>query len=131
VRLDNHRLVNSGASVSVGDVIYLHDVLDTAFSAKLVWRPWMVAAVLGQTVRVIPRSSTSSSGVLVPQTALVAFTTNGRFCKTSRGISLTLASSRQNVGPLPEPYKTQVLEQYRQRCRKRPSPPPGKPRATR
>jgi len=69
VRLDNHRLVNSGASVSVGDVIYLHDVLDTAFSAKLVWRPWMVAAVLGQTVRVIPRSSTSSSGVLVPQTA--------------------------------------------------------------
>ena len=88
-------------------MIYLHDVLDTAFSAKLVWRPWMVAAVLGQTVRVIPRSSTSSSGVLVPQTALVAFTTNGRFCKTSRGISLTLASSRQNVGPLPEPYKTQ------------------------
>jgi hypothetical protein len=123
--------VNSGASVSVGDVIYLHDVLDTAFSAKSVWRPWMVAAVLGQTVRAIPRSSTSSSGVLVPQTALAAFTTNGRFCKTSRSISLTLASSRQNAGPLPEPYKTQVLEQYRRRRRKRPSPPPGKPGATR
>jgi hypothetical protein len=62
VRLDNHRLVNSGASVSVGDVIYLHDVLDTAFSAKLVWRPWMVAAVLGQTVRVIPLSRPRFTG---------------------------------------------------------------------
>ena len=69
----------------------------------------MVAAVLGQTVRVIPRYSTFSSGVLVPQTALAAFTRSGGFSKTSRSFSLTLASSRQSAGPLPEPYKTQVL----------------------
>lgn len=94
--------------LAVGDVLRISD-LDTGFSEKSELRPCMVTRTFGQNVRVAGRSASSDEGVPVPMGTLPGFDKDGVFFRPGARVSLALASSSERLGPLPDPYKTQVL----------------------
>jgi hypothetical protein len=109
--------VTSGVpDIQVGDVLHLHERV-TRFSAKNVLR-WTVVVTVGSSrVRVVGRTASGSRGVFTPAGLLQEFDLDGYFWPASAVISRDEAERAGRIGTLPEPYRTQVLAQYRRRRR--------------
>jgi hypothetical protein len=98
----------------IGDLYRLPDLL-TGFSQTPTKRRWcMVVSVDRYSARVVPRSATSTEGVLVLKSARPdCFTEDGRFYDDWRSVLLCDLRSYENRGALRDPGRGDVLEQYR------------------
>lgn len=105
-------MATGSKGISVGHVLYLHDVHDTGFSSKSIMRWWIVIAITGQRVRIAPRSASTRRGVEVPETAMSEFTKAGRVPRYSMTISMRLALHRRNIGPIPREFTDAILAQF-------------------
>jgi hypothetical protein len=99
---------------SIGDLYRLPDLL-TGFSKNPAKHRWcMVVTVDRYSARVVPRSASSTEGVLVLRSARPdCFTTDGRFYDDWRTVLLVDVCSYENAGPLPATDREEVVEQYR------------------
>jgi hypothetical protein len=94
---------------AVGDVVRLPDSL-TGFSDDPEKVRWCVVVVdLGFSMRVMPRSKTSTDGVFVPADAMPEFTEDGRIFDKFRSIPLSSFDGAPNIGRLPDEYLKPVL----------------------
>lgn len=99
---------------ATGDLYRLPDLL-TGFSEIPTKQRWcMVVGVDRYSARVVPRSASSTDGVLVLRSARSdCFTEDGRFYDDWRSILLADLRGYENRGRLPDPSCQEVLEQYR------------------
>lgn len=99
---------------AIGDLYRLPDLL-TGFSENSTKQRWcMVVSVDRYSARVVPRSASSTDGVLVLKSERPdCFTSDGRFYADWRSILLADLRSYENHGPLPQSPREEVLEQYR------------------
>jgi hypothetical protein len=79
----------------------------------------MVVADLGFSLRLMPRSKTSDAGVPVPKEAMDRFTENGRFYYGPKSVPLSSLRGCDNIGQLPQPFQSDVLELARRRPERR------------
>jgi len=100
---------------AVGDVVRLPDSL-TGFSDDPTKHRWcIVVADLGFSMRVLPRSKTSTEGVFVPAEAMPEFTEDGRVFHRIKSIPVRFFEGATNIGRLPDEYLKPVLELARKR----------------
>lgn len=94
-----------------GEILKLDD-RDTGFSRENPKRnrPYVVIGCIGVRVRVMPQSTQTERGVLVPDGAVEGLE-EGCFVPYSTTIRLSLAVSSLSVGYLRQPYLGEVLEQ--------------------
>jgi hypothetical protein len=107
--------------IAIGDLFRLPDLL-TGFSENPRKQRWcMVVSVDKYSARVAPRSSSSDDGVLVIKSARPdCFTEDGRFYDDWRSVLLADLRGYENRGALPDPFREEVLDQYREsRARRR------------
>src|SRR3954452_23479636 len=95
--------VNSLARPRVGDVLRLPDSLTGCSEDPTKHRWCMVAADLGFSVRLMPRSASGGQGVAVPKEAMTRFTEDGHFYDDPKSIPLSSLTGYDNTGQLPEP----------------------------
>jgi hypothetical protein len=80
-------------------------------------RPYVVIAVRGRRVRVVPQSTEGSRGVFVPD-GVVEGLEEGWFVPWSTTVAVSYAVSREAVGELlPDRYLRDVVDQWRRRRR--------------
>lgn len=94
-----------------GEILKLDD-LETGFSKKNPKRsrPYVVIGKAGLQIRVVPQSTNLEEGVLVPE-GVVAGLEEGCFVPYAANVRLSLCLEAEPVGHLPDPYKSEVLEQ--------------------
>ena len=103
----------------VGDVLRVPDSL-TGWSDDPTKRRWcMVVADLGISVRALPRSASGGSGVFVPRDAMERFTEDGHFYYDPKSLPYSSLLGYDNIGQLPEPYRSDVLNLDLQGSRRR------------
>lgn len=95
-------------SFEIGDVVMLHDS-DTGFSQKPVVRPYAVVAIAGSSVTVVPRTASGSSGIKSPAGDPKGLSKHGRFVRVPIPVSRWLVDEAQNLGPLSEGLKSDVI----------------------
>ncbi len=61
-------------------------------------------------VWVVPRSTQGSIGTRVPRNVLPGLNKDGRFQFLPRRVSALDLASCRSLGPMPEPYRTRVLQ---------------------
>ncbi len=97
---------------AVGDIYRLPDLL-TGFSNDPSKHRWCMVVVADRySVRVCPRSKSSSEGVWVPATAMDCFTEDGRFYDDWKSVSVADLRSYECAGPLPAAHRDAVVNQY-------------------
>lgn len=96
------------STTKIGDIVMLHD-LDTRFSNKAVVRPYLVAAIAGSSMTVLPRTASGSSGVWSPAGEPPGLSKDGRFVRVPIAVSAWLVREAQNLGQLPEPHRASAL----------------------
>jgi hypothetical protein len=94
-----------------GEILKLDDI-DTGFSEKNPKRnrPYVVVGAAGMLVRVVPQSTDLSKGVLIPDGGVEGLE-EGCFVPYAANVPLSLAITAENVGHLPEPYLSEVIDQ--------------------
>jgi hypothetical protein len=101
-------------AVQRGDVIRLDDTV-TGFDLGKQGRPYCVVAVYGDppaVVYVVPRSTQpQSQGVATPSGVLPGLNDAGRFLWRPYAVAVTDVTDAPQLGLVPEPYRTRVLEQ--------------------
>lgn len=98
----------------IGDVLRVPDRV-TGWSDDQTKMRWcMVVAHMGFSVKVMPRSSSSDEGVPVPASAMDRFTEDGHFYNDPKTLHWTDLEGLDNIGPLDDPYRQQVLDLFRQ-----------------
>jgi hypothetical protein len=95
----------------VGDMVYLHDRV-TKVSRKNVMRWCMVVARNGSISRVCPRSTTVVSAIFSIRGELPEFDEPGWFSRFDRPVPTKDVDAARNIGQLPEPTRTDVLDLY-------------------
>jgi hypothetical protein len=95
----------------VGDMVYLHDRV-THVSGKNVMRWCMVVARSGSICRICPRSTTIVGPVFTTADYMDEFDVPGWFSRFDRPVATPVVDSARNIGPLPEPTRTDVLNLY-------------------
>lgn len=99
--------------MQVGDVVKIDDSV-TGFDRNKPGRPCMVVGIdppPRRTVFVVPRTTSGTVGTFVPARALRGLDRDGRFLFLPRRVSQSDLVGAPNLGQLPEPYRTRVLEQ--------------------
>jgi hypothetical protein len=95
----------------VGDVVYLHDRV-THVSRKNVMR-WCMVVVRNRSIcRICPRSTTMQGPVFTTADTMDEFDQPGWFSRFDRPVATHLVDSARNIGPLPEPARSDVLNLY-------------------
>lgn len=94
-----------------GEILKLDDI-ETGFSKKnrKQNRPYLVIGAAGLRVRVVPQSTDTERGVLVPAGTLHGLS-EGCFLAWATTIPLSLALAAPCIGHLPDPYLAAALEQ--------------------
>lgn len=94
-----------------GEILKLDD-RDTGFSAKNPKRrrPYVVVYTAGMLVRVVPQTTNTDRGVLVPDGAVDGLE-EGCFVPYAANVRVSVALSGDPVGNLPEPYLSAVVDQ--------------------
>lgn len=99
---------------AIGDMVHLHDRVTHA-SDKNVMRWCMVLAVHGWRTRVAPRSASVPGPVHTPARVLPEITMEGWFSRWSVPVATVDVDEARNIGQLPEPARSEVLNLHRRR----------------
>lgn len=94
-----------------GEILKLDD-LETGFSKNNPKqnRPYVVIGKAGMQMRVVPQSTNLEVGIFVPE-GVVAGLKEGCFVPYAANVRLSICLEAEPIGHLPDPYKTEVLEQ--------------------
>jgi hypothetical protein len=98
--------------VEVGEVLRIDDAI-TGFDRNKPSRPCMVVRVEPPPragAWVVPRSTQGSIGTRVPRNVLPGLNKDGRFQFLPRRVSALDLAGCRSLGPMPEPYRTRVLQ---------------------
>jgi hypothetical protein len=95
----------------VGDMVYLHDRA-TKVSRKNVLRWCMVVTRNGSMCRICPRSTTLVGPVFTGVDYMDEFDQPGWFSRFDRPIATHLVDQARNIGALPDPARSQLLNLY-------------------
>lgn len=94
-----------------GEILQLDDE-DTGFSRSnpKKKRPYLVIGIAGLRVRVVPQSTDTADGVLVPE-GVVEGLEEAAFVPWAASIPRSLALASRSIGHLPDPYLADALRQ--------------------
>ena len=102
----------------IGDMVRLHNA-DTKISKdprKAQEVRWcMVIGISGSSVRVAPRSTTVKGPVFTSEKLMPEFSRDGWFKRWSVSVPKRIVDNAQNIGQLPEPARTDVLNLFTRR----------------